>query len=174
MRIAFAYLFILLILLTYGTYRYNIKQSNNRPLLQKTGWKQTIYAKKVSPRLLRLSRFFTSYNSPLAFESESFLEASEKYKIDYKILVAIAGVESTFAKNIAYNSHNPFGYMCGNRVCYFKSYRQAIFKVAQTISRNRAYKKYRLTKRIIDLAEVYNYVYPEEWSSKLEWFIKKI
>ncbi len=176
MRLATVYITLLVILLSYGTYNDYKQQSNTRDVPKKTQnvIVATIHYQKASSEALQIYSFLKKYDSPLQDNAVDFYEASKEYGIDYKVLVAISGVESTFAKNIASGSFNAWGYMCSNTVCYFKSFREGIYKVAKTISRERAYAEYRRTGQIYDLAKPYNYVSPDEWTNKLNYFINRI
>lgn len=121
-----------------------------------------------------LYKLLARRQSPLMASASEFLRIAAKYKLDWKILPAIAGVESGFETNGDTTDYNPFGYMCGAHPCVFDSYSQAIERVAKTISRSESYKDYRDTKSLYVLAEKYNYVSPEDWASKVEYFEGKL
>jgi hypothetical protein len=55
-------------------------------------------------RVENLRNFFDKYNSPLAKYSEEFVTYADKNNLDYRLIPAITGVESTFGKNIPINS----------------------------------------------------------------------
>ena len=170
------YILLLVVLLSYGTIRCNQQQSNNRhvPPKPQNVITATIVAKKADPRALQVYYFLKKYDSPLQGSAVDFVEIADKYRVDWKVLVSITGVESTFGKNIAQDSFNPFGYMCKNGVCYFNSFREAIEQTAKTISHDRAYSEYRRTRQVYDLAVPYNFVHPTEWTQKIQFFIELI
>lgn len=79
-----------------------------------------------------LKNFLKLYNSPLSSSSEAFVKAADTYELDWKLLVAISGVESTFGQQILYGSYNAWGWgIYGNNAIYFESWNQAI----ETISK---------------------------------------
>ncbi len=75
-------------------------------------------------RVEKLRKFFQKYNSPLENHAKTFVEVADKYGIDYRIMPAIAGVESTFGKFDIPKTHNPFGWG-GGRI-EFSSFDEAI------------------------------------------------
>lgn len=125
-------------------------------------------------RVGRLRDFFASYNSPLVGSESHFIEAADKYSLDWTLLPAIAGVESTFEKAGNTEDHNPFGYMCKSGPCRFDSFDEAIDTVARTLGEGRAYARYRDSGSLSVLAEIYNYVSPDEWASKIRYFQEKL
>ncbi len=52
-------------------------------------------------------------NDPLENYIDVFFKAGELYQVDPYLMLAIAQLESVFGKSIPYNSHNPFGRICG-------------------------------------------------------------
>lgn len=65
-------------------------------------------------RVIKLSKFFESYNSPLAVYADKFVIYADKYNLDWRLVAAISGVESTFGKQIPYGSYNAYGWAGGN------------------------------------------------------------
>lgn len=120
-----------------------------------------------------IRRFFTSYNSSLSMYATTFLAASKKNKIDWKLMPAIAMEESGGGKNTPFCApFNPFGYTSTSSPCgfwRFTSYEQAIDKVAQTIGRGNAYARYQRTGRLSEFTSVYN-PGSKEYQGKLEYF----
>lgn len=75
-------------------------------------------------KVFKLQRYLKLKNSPLASYADKFIEVSEKYGFDWRLLPAITGIESSFGKNIPFNSCNPFGW--GNGQARFASFEEAI------------------------------------------------
>ena len=50
-------------------------------------------------RALKLAKFLRDRGSVLQSEATTFVTAADKYQLDYRLLAAISGVESTFARN---------------------------------------------------------------------------
>jgi len=61
-------------------------------------------------KIKKIEAFLKSYNSPLESYASSFVDKAEEYNIDWKLVVSILGVESTFGKNIPVNSYNGWGW----------------------------------------------------------------
>src|SRR5690348_2794535 len=51
-------------------------------------------------RVTRLQAFLQTYNSPLADDAKTFVAQADRNNLDWKLVAAIAGVESTFGKEI--------------------------------------------------------------------------
>src|SRR3972149_11598763 len=82
----------------------------------------TIKAKK-DDRKQRRETYLTSNGSPLAPYSREFIRIADKYGLDWKLLPAIAGVESTFGRFIPFGSYNAYGWHNGKY--YFNSWTSA-------------------------------------------------
>ena len=141
--------------------------------------KQQLYSsasqyKSPDKRVVTLQNYLSAKKSPLASVSNAFIRIADKYGLDWKLLPAIAGVESGFERAGNLYDHNPFGYMCGSSPCDFDSFEVAIERVAKTISGSGAYARYRETKSIRELAVKYNYVSPDDWTQKIEYFRGKL
>ena len=74
------------------------------------------------------------YNSPLANEVDSFIDACQKYNLDCYLLPSIAGLESTFGQFVYPDSYNPFGW--GGGYIKFDNWSQSIDTVAQGLRLN--------------------------------------
>ena len=61
-------------------------------------------------RVTCLRDFLASYGSPLADQAKTFVAEADKNNLDWKLVPAIAGVESTFGKEIPANSYNAWGW----------------------------------------------------------------
>jgi hypothetical protein len=125
----------------------------------------------------RVQLFLQKYNSPLQASAKDFIEAAKTYKIDYKVLVGIAGVESGFCKHpapgTAYNCWGFRSYSSPSGWWRFASYREGIFKVAKTLGTDRTYQAFQRSGKISELACPYNNC-SEDWTQSIEYFISKI
>lgn len=61
-------------------------------------------------RVDTLRAYLTSHNSPLAQESSHFVTEADRLSLDWKLVAAIAGVESTFGKHVPTGSYNAWGW----------------------------------------------------------------
>jgi len=82
----------------------------------------------------RLREFFQSYQSPLAPYADFIVKTADDYSLDWKLVPAIAGVESTFGKFIPYNSFNAYGWNNGD--FYFENWQEGIEVVSKNLKEN--------------------------------------
>jgi hypothetical protein len=86
----------------------------------------------LDSRVKILSNFFKQYDSPLAPFATDFVQMADKYNLDWKLVAAISGVESTFGKEIPSNSYNAWGWgVYGDNVIRFKSWQDGIDTISQ-------------------------------------------
>lgn len=78
-----------------------------------------------------LKKYLESKNSPLVNSAETFIAVADEYGFNWKLLPAIAGVESNFGKVQLTNSFNPFGW--GGGYIYFESFDESIRTVGQKL-----------------------------------------
>lgn len=123
-------------------------------------------------KVVKLENFFDKYNSPLKPYSEDFVETAEKYNMDYKLLPAIACMESSCGKNLIQESYNPFGWgIYGNQAIYFRDYSEAIETVGKGISENYIARGYDTPEEIAPIYTPPNHV---NWLSGVRYFINEI
>lgn len=85
-------------------------------------------------RVLALTNYLEAQDSPLAPYAATFIAQADMYKLDWKLLPAIAGTESTFAKAEPAGCYNSFGFgIYTNHMTCFASYDEAIRIIAQTL-----------------------------------------
>ncbi len=102
----------------------------------KTNSSQVIEAKKLDNKAKILSKYLASYNSPMQYHAQDFIDASESYGLDWKLLPSIAGVESTFGKQIP-GGFNAWGWgVYGDQAIYFTSWREGMFTIAKGLREN--------------------------------------
>lgn len=85
-------------------------------------------------RISKLKKFLNFYHSPLSRYAENFVETADEYQLDWKLIPAISGVESTFGKAIPIGSYNAYGWANGEY--YFQSWEEGIGIVAKTLREN--------------------------------------
>ena len=86
---------------------------------------------QLDNRVEKLTLFLEKYDSPLVPYAETFIFMADKYQIDWKLLPAITGVESTFGKQIPFNSYNAYGWNNGNY--RFQSWEDSIEIVSKAL-----------------------------------------
>lgn len=123
---------------------------------------------QVDNRVIKLKKFLESYDSPLAEYANKFIEAADKYGLDWKLVPAIAGVESTFGKQIPAGSYNAYGW--ANGAFYFESWEQSIDLVSKSL-------KEKYLDRGLDTPYKMGPVYAppsKTWAWKVTSFMKQI
>lgn len=66
--------------------------------------------KPKDERVEKLTAYLKYQNSPLADEAQTFIEEAEKNDLDWRLVPAIAGIESTYGKRIPTKSYNAWGW----------------------------------------------------------------
>lgn len=124
--------------------------------------------KVYDQRTDKLSDFFESMNSPMAPYSEAIIRTSDKYGLDWRLLPAISGVESTFGKRMPVNSYNAYGWANGNYS--FDSWEDSFEVVISTLKT-----KY-IDRGANTLSEISRIYAPPSttWAWKVEYFMNKI
>ena len=119
-------------------------------------------------RVRKLRAFLAKHNSPLTDYADEFIATADKYNIDWRLVPAIAGVESTFGKRIPYNSYNAYGWANGDYS--FKSWEDSIEIVTRTLRENYINRGATSIGRIARI-----YAPPSStWAGKVRFFMRKI
>lgn len=97
---------------------------------------ETSEAKKLDNKAKILAEYLARFDSPLQYHAQDFIDASENFGLDWKMLPAIAGVESTFGKQIP-GGFNAWGWgVYASQAIYFNSWKEGIFAVAKGLREN--------------------------------------
>jgi len=119
-------------------------------------------------RTLKLKIFFKKYNSPLTPYAKYFVYWADVYNIDWRLIPAISGVESTFGKRIPKNSFNAYGWANGEY--RFSSWEDSIEHVTKTLRL-----KYKDKGAVTIKSIARRYAPPSStWGGKVEFFMSKI
>lgn len=91
---------------------------------------ESTVSQEARPVILR--EFLRSYHSPLAPHSDLILSVSQEFGLDWRLLTAIAGAESTFGRNAPENCFNAWGWGIHSRgtLC-FESWPEGIRTVGR-------------------------------------------
>lgn len=119
-------------------------------------------------RVVILRRFFKKYNSPLYPYADEFVETADKYGLDWRLVPAITGVESTFGKRIPYNSYNAYGW--ANGAYNFESWDESIEVVSSTL-------RYKYIDRGAYSVDQIGRIYAppsSTWAYKVKFFMRRI
>jgi beta-N-acetylglucosaminidase len=103
----------------------------------------SIEARPIDKRAQIIKDYLAKKNAPLEDSAQDFVDAADKYGIDWKLVVSISGVESGFGKHIPgghdplYTSYNGWGWgVYGDNSLGFKSWREAIFTISEGLRKN--------------------------------------
>lgn len=120
-------------------------------------------------REAQMKQVLTKYKSPLVGHEKTLIETAEKYGLDWTLLAAIAGTESSFAKRMPYQCINPYGWGIygSNKLC-FESFELAIETVGKGLGT-----KYNIAS-VESIARTYNKVSTEGWIKHTRFFMNKI
>lgn len=123
-----------------------IGEARDQPEIGQTG---LVLGADARPILLR--EYLVKYKSPLADYADVIFELSQKYGIDYRLIVAIAQQESNLCKKMPPNCYNCWGYGIHSRgtMC-FESYQVALESYAAYLKREYFDKGYKTVEEIME------------------------
>lgn len=118
-----------------------------------------------------LTAFLKQYDSPMVDSAHTFIEQADKNKLDWKLVVSIAGVESWFGQRIPYNSYNGWGWgVYGTNVHYFTSWDDGITTVSTELR-----SKYMNRWGATNVYEIGSYYAADpKWAIKVSNFMTKL
>lgn len=90
----------------------------------------------VDARLVRLQQFFEARDCPLREVAADFLQAADRYALDWRLLPSISMIESSGGKD--FRNNNVFGW--DTPLQSFSSVREGIHYVAAQLARSDRYK----------------------------------
>lgn len=136
---------------------------------------QIIESKTLDARAEVLRDYLSRFDSPLQNHAQDFVDAADSESIDWKWVAAIAGVESTFGKQVPEgysqnSSFNGWGWnVYGGHSHDFKSWTDGIFTVTEGLSQNY------IKKGLTDPYSM-NKVYAASptWGMKVSYFLNDI
>ena len=119
-------------------------------------------------RVDRLRAYLNSHNSPLADHADVLIEKADEYRLDWRFVPAITGVESTFGKRIPPGSFNAYGW--ANGAYRFESWDDSIEIVSKTLR-----EKY-IDRGAVTINQIARRYAPPSpaWGGKVIFFINKI
>ncbi|SRR5260221_5789894 len=92
----------------------------------------TLIDRGLDNRGALLKKYLSQYDSPLAPFADTFVAEADANNIDWKLLTAISGVESTFGKAVPCT--NAWGYnIYGDHMLCFSSYKEGIKVISKAI-----------------------------------------
>lgn len=128
-----------------------------------------VFATQHDTRAAQMRVVLTIYNSPMIGLEDVLIATAEQYGLDWTLMAAIAGTESSFAKRMPHQCINPYGWgIYGDNKLCFKSLKDSIEGVALGLA-----KKYN-TSSLESIARTYNSVSTEGWIRHTRFFMNKI
>ena len=145
--------------------QYNASESS--PRLENPNLKQM----GLDSRVKILSNFLKTNDSPLAPFAAEFVSNADKYNLDWKLVAAISGVESTFGKEIPVDSYNAWGWgVYADNVTRFNSWDEGITTISEGL-RNRYMDQWG-GKDIYEIGAMY--ASSKAWAGHVEYYMDKI
>ena len=127
--------------------------------------------KAIEPdmRAAKMRVVLARYNSPMLGLEEDLIRIAEENQLDWTMLAAIAGTESSFGKRMPHKCINPYGWgIYGDNKLCFTTFLEAAEAVAHGLST-----RYN-TSSLESIARTYNTVSTDGWLSHTRFFINKI
>ncbi|OGE26012.1 hypothetical protein A3C26_01265 [Candidatus Daviesbacteria bacterium RIFCSPHIGHO2_02_FULL_39_12] len=130
---------------------------------------EQIAARQLSREAQILASYLAKFNSPLQYHAQDFIDAAKTYELDWRLVPAIAGVESTFGKFIP-GGYNAWGWgVYGSQAIFFNSWKDGIFTVAKGL------KEDYISRGLLDpYAMNKRYAASPHWGGKVSFFIADI
>lgn len=118
-----------------------------------------------------LKMYLESRNSPLAPYAQTFINEADKNNLDWKLVAAISGLESSFGLHIPYASYNGWGYgVYGTNVRRFESWEDGIAVVSKALRED--YMTKWKAKTIPEIGRIY--AASPTWAVRVESFMNDI
>jgi hypothetical protein len=104
---------------------------NNSILTGTTGIETT------NPKIIAMEKFLIDYNSPIYPYARDFVNEAAKYKLDWRLVAAISGVESGFGSVIPGKVNNAWGWRGGLNGAYseFSNWKDGISVITEGLAR---------------------------------------
>jgi hypothetical protein len=119
-------------------------------------------------RVNKLENFLSRYNSVLADYASEFVKYADENGLDWRLLPAISGVESTFGKQMINGTYNAYGWAGG--LYRFASWEDSIATISKSL------KEDYLEKGAPSLSRIAKRYCPPSstWKYKVAYFMRKI
>lgn len=133
---------------------------------------QSTASAHIDDRATLLGAYLAFHNSPMEQDADHFVREADRLGLDWKLVAAIAGVESTFGKHVPMDSYNGWGwgiFTGQSDGIHFASWKAGITEVSEGL-------KYNYIDRGATSIEQIGRIYAASptWSEKVSYFMKKI
>lgn len=122
----------------------------------------------IDSRVTALTNVFNKYDSPLAPYASDYVKAADKYGVDWRLLPAISGLESSFGKHLMPESYNAYGWGGGH--IYFKDWAEGIDHINKTLRAN--YMDKWNAKNVWEIGPIY--AESPTWAVRVDKFMNEI
>ena len=120
-------------------------------------------------RAQQMRAILTKYSSPMIGLENILIRTAEEYGLDWTLLAAIAGTESSFGKHMPGDCINPYGWgIYGDHKLCFISFKESIEGAASGLA-----KKYNISS-LESIPHTYNSVSTDGWIRHTRFFMNKI
>ena len=127
--------------------------------------------KEIDNRVMTLKAFLEENNSPLSSSAQVFVDTADQYNIDWKLVAAISGVESTFGLAIPERSYNAWGWgVYGDNVIYFSSWDDGIETISEGLRER--YMNQRGAQNVYQIGSTY--ASSPTWAQRVVFYMEKI
>jgi len=120
-----------------------------------------------------LKAYLHAFNSPLENDADTFVSEADANNIDWRLVAAIAGTESTFGENIPAGSYNAWGWGIPTGASdgvHFTSWKDGIKQVSEGLRTNYFN---RGAQNIYDVGWIYA-ANGDSWGTHVQFFMDKI
>lgn len=132
----------------------------------------TVHQADNDPRAEQLHSYLVSHNSPLSEMAQHFVEEADRLNLDWRLVPAIAGVESTFGQHVPSGSYNAWGWGIPTGQEWgigFRDWKGGITAVSEGLRYNY------IDRGAITIDQIgHVYAASPAWSWKVRFFIEKI
>ena len=70
----------------------------------------SIFDVRTDNRIAKLRGYLASLNSPMVYQADHFVAEADRFSLDWRLVPAIAGLESTYGKRVPKNTYNAWGW----------------------------------------------------------------
>ncbi|MBI3576879.1 hypothetical protein HY086_02490 [Candidatus Gottesmanbacteria bacterium] len=126
----------------------------------------------MDKRVTKLTAYLASHDSPLTAQAGHFIFEADKNDLDWKLVAAISGVESTFGKHTPAGSFNGWGWGIPTGAQWgvaFKNWKDGITAVSEGLRKNYVNKGATTIEQIGRI-----YAASPAWSWKVHFFLDQI
>jgi len=109
------------------------KETSKEVYISSAEVEKKVESGKRDLRPVKLEKFLSSKGSPLSLYAEFIVEAADRYGIDWRLVPAISGIESSFAQVYAAD-YNAYGW--GGGYISFSSWEESIEVVTRALREN--------------------------------------